>query len=101
MHTRPKRYDDRFAFNPQYIFYALDWIEKNAAASSVYFAERKQFQSEISVGQLVNHSNLRRMISDDQISPHSKTEELLSAFTMWCWMFLRKLSSLEFTRSSS
>ena len=29
--------------------------------------ERKQFQSEISVGQLVNHNNVRRMISDDQI----------------------------------
>ena len=37
--------DDRFAANPQYIFHALDWIERNAVASSVHFAERKQFQS--------------------------------------------------------
>ena len=67
VHTRRKCCDDRFASNPQYIFHALDRIEKNAVASSVHFAERKQFQSEISVGQLVNHNNVRRMISDDQI----------------------------------
>ena len=67
VHTRLKCCDDRFASNPQYIFHALDWIERNAVASSVHFAERKQFQSEISVGQLVNHSNVRKMISEDQI----------------------------------
>ena len=65
-HTRLKCCEDRFAsrFDPQYIFHALDWIETNAVASSVHFTERKQFQSEIMVGQLVNHNNLRRMISD-------------------------------------
>ena len=67
MHTRLKCCVDRFASNPQYIFHALDWIERNVVASSVHFAERKQFQSEISVGQLVNHSNVRKMISEDQI----------------------------------
>ena len=67
MHARLKCCDDRFAANPQYIFHALNWIEQNAVASSVHFAERKQFQSEINVGQLVNHDNVRRMISDDQI----------------------------------
>ena len=67
-HTRLKCCDNRFASNPQYIFHALDWIERNAVARPVHFAERKQFQSEISVGQLVNHNNVRRMISDDQIS---------------------------------
>ena len=67
MHARLKCCDDRFAANPQYIFHALDWIERNAVASSVHFAERKQFQSEISVGQLVNQDNVRRMICDDQI----------------------------------
>ena len=59
--------DDKFAANPQYIFHTLDWIERNAVASSVDFAERKQFQNEISIGQLVNHNNVRRMIPDDQI----------------------------------
>ena len=67
VHAKLKCCGDRFAANPQYIFHALDWIERNAVASSVHFAERKQFQSEISVGQLVNHNNVRRMISDDQI----------------------------------
>ena len=67
VHTRLKCCDDRFASNPQYMFHALDWIERNAVASSVHFAERKQFHSEINVGQLENHSNVRRMIFDDQI----------------------------------
>ena len=67
MHTRLKCCDDNFASNPQYIFHALGWIERNSVARSVHFAERKQFQSEISVSQLVNHNNVRRMISDDQI----------------------------------
>ena len=60
LHTRLKFWDDKFASNPQYIFHALDWIERNAVASTVHFAERKQFRSEISVVQLVNHN-------DDQI----------------------------------
>ena len=72
LHVRLRCCDDRFAANPQYIFHALDWIERNAVASSVHFVERKQFQSEISVGQLVNHDNVRRMISDDQISSSFK-----------------------------
>ena len=67
VHARLKCCDDRFASNPQYIFQALDWIERNAVASSIHFAERKQFQTEINVGQLVNQDNIRRMISDDQI----------------------------------
>ena len=44
VHTRLKCCDDRFAANPQYIFHALDWIERSAAASSVHFAEKKQFK---------------------------------------------------------
>ena len=34
---------------------------------SIHFAERKQFQSGISVGQLMNKDTVKRMISDDQI----------------------------------
>ena len=67
MHTRLKCCDDRFASNPQYIFHALDWIKRNAVASSLHFPERKQFQSEISVGQLVNQNSVRSIISDSQI----------------------------------
>ena len=50
-----------------YIFQCLDWIEHNAAASSIYFAERKQFQGDINAGQLINQDNTCRMISGDQI----------------------------------
>ena len=67
VHARLKCCDGRFAANPQHIFHALDSIERITVASSVHFAERKQFQSEINVGQLVNLSNVRRMTSDDQI----------------------------------
>ena len=44
--ARLKFCDERFASNPQYIFQTLDWIERNAVASSIYFAERKHLQSE-------------------------------------------------------
>ena len=78
VHARLKC-DDRFASNSQYIFHALDWIERSAVASSIHFAERKQFQSDISVGQLMNKVFVKRMVSDDQISPCLKTsEELLT-----------------------
>ena len=66
VHARLKCSDDRFASNPQYIFHALDWIEKNAVASSIHFAERKHFQGDINAGQ-VTSNNVRHMISDDQI----------------------------------
>ena len=59
--------DDRFAANSQYISHALNWIERKAVASSVHFEERKQFQSEINVCQLVNYDNVRQIISDDQL----------------------------------
>ena len=100
VHTRLKCCDDRFASNPQYIFHALDWIERNAAASSVNFPERKQFQSEINVGQLVNHDNVRKMISDDQIFSSVKNRGTCQYFQMCCWMSLLKAASLEFTCSS-
>ena len=67
VHGRLKCCNDRFATNGQNIFDTLDWIERNAVASSVHFGESKQFQSEVSVGQLVNHNHVGRMISDDQI----------------------------------
>ena len=44
VHTSLKSCDDRFASNPQYIFHALDWIERNAVASSVHFAEGNNFK---------------------------------------------------------
>ena len=67
MYARLKFCDDRFASDSQYIFHALDWIERNAVASSIHFIERKQFQNGISVCQLTNKDTVKRMISDDQI----------------------------------
>ena len=93
MHARLKCCDDRFAANPQYVFHSLDCIKRNAVASSIHFAERKQFQSEISLGQLVNHNNVKRLISADQI--FSSFKILLSTFTIFFWLSLPKLGSLE------
>ena len=67
VYTSLKCCDDRFAATPQYIFHRLDRTEINAVASSVNFDERKQFQREISVDQLVNCDNVRKIVSDDQI----------------------------------
>ena len=67
LHGRFKHCDDRFSSNPQYIFHAMDWMERAALASSIHFTQRKQFQSSINVGQLTNSMNVSRMISDDQI----------------------------------
>ena len=43
MHDSLKCCDNRFTANPRYIFHALEWIERNAVASSIHFAGRKQF----------------------------------------------------------
>ena len=67
VHARLKCCDDRFASNPQYIFQSLDWIERNAVSSTIHFTERKHFETEMNVGQLVNQDNIRRMLTDDQI----------------------------------
>ena len=72
VHARLRGCDDRFASNFHYIFHALDWIERNAVASSSHFAERKQFQSDILFGQLLNKGSVKRMISNDQIFPSFK-----------------------------
>ena len=50
----------------------LDWIEKNAVTSSIHFAERKRYQTDVKASQLKDCSNIRRMISDDQISSQFK-----------------------------
>ena len=65
--TRLKCSDNRFASNPQYLFAMLDWIEKAAVASTINFTSRKQFQSDINVGQALDPSFVQRMIGEDQI----------------------------------
>ena len=99
MHTRLKCCDDRFASNSQYIFHALDWIERNAVAGSIHFAERKQFQSDISVGKFMNKDTVKRMISDDQIFSSFKNRGTSQYFRNMLWIFLLKLGSLGYTLS--
>ena len=99
VHARLKCCDDRFASNSQYIFHALDWIERNAVTSSIHFAERKQFQSDISVDQLMNRDTVKRMISDDQIFSSFKNRGTPQYFHNMLWMFLLKLGSLGYTLS--
>ena len=67
MHGTLKWCDDRFASNSQCTFHRLDWIERNAVASSIHVDERKKIQSDISAGQLLNKDTVKRMMSDDQI----------------------------------
>ena len=67
VHARLKCCDDRFASNPQYIFQCLDWIERTAIASSIHFAERKQYQRDINAGQLRDKVNVNNLIRDDAI----------------------------------
>ena len=66
-HARLKCSDSRFAADPQYVFTQLHHVETDVIASTINFAQRKHFQSEITAGQLVNSDNVRKMISDDQI----------------------------------
>ena len=65
IHARLKSSDNRWVSNLQYIFHALDWIQKNAVASSIYFSQRKH-QDNLIAGQ-INPNNVRRTLSDDQI----------------------------------
>ena len=66
LHVRLKCCDGRFASDPQYVFQALDWIEGNAVASTVHFTQRKQFQTDFTVGCLQNQDNAICMIIEDQ-----------------------------------
>ena len=53
-YARLKFCDDKVASDPQYIFQALDWIERLAVVSTFYFTERKQFQADDTLGCLQN-----------------------------------------------
>ena len=87
--ARLKCFDDRFAANPRYIFHALDWIKRNAVASLVHFAEGNSFNVNISIDQLVNYDNVKRILSDDQIFSSLKSisgtnSAVLSRYAVGC-----------------
>ena len=99
VHVRLKGCDDRFISNSQYVFHSIDWIERNAVASSIHLAEKKQFQSDINVSQLMNKDTVKRMTLMIRYSPCLKTVEILNTSTKCFQMFLLKLGSLGYTLS--
>ena len=73
VHARLKCCDSRFASDPRYIFFALDWLEKEAITNAINFTERKYKQSVFTVGQLQNSDNVKKFISDDEMFAVFKT----------------------------
>ena len=67
IHSRLKNCNKKYSENPQYLFYCLDWLEKEVVNSTKQFVLRKRFQSDISVSQLTNVDSVKNMISDDQL----------------------------------
>ena len=67
LHSILKNKDKRYSENPQYIIYCLDWLEKEIVFSTKQFVQRKQFQSDINVRQLMNEDNVRNLFSEDQL----------------------------------
>ena len=67
LHARLKFCDDKFTSGLQYIYQALDWIEWYATVSTVYFTERKKFQTDVTVCCLQNQDNVMGVITNDQI----------------------------------
>ena len=89
LHARLKCCDDGFATDPQYIFQALDWIERNTVANTIYFIKRKKIQTDFNVGCLQNQDNVMHMITDDQIFASFKIyEEHLNIFIKYFLMLL-------------
>ena len=67
IHLSYKNCDKRFGENAQYIFYWLYWLEKETVNRTKQFVQRKQYQPDISAGQIVNNNHIRNMFSEDQI----------------------------------
>ena len=55
--------DGRFASDPQYLFHALDLIERNVVICTVHSTKRKQFQTDATVGCLQNRDNMMYIIA--------------------------------------
>ena len=64
IHACLKYFDKRFAKNPIYIFHTLDWVKGAAFSNSINFVERKQFQEDITAGE-INSRTLQNMLFDD------------------------------------
>ena len=60
--------NDRFASNHQLYISRIRLYQKKCFCKLSSFSWKETFQSEITIGQLMNHNKERRMLSDDQIS---------------------------------
>ena len=56
-----------FANDSRYVFFATDWVEKDAIHNSISFSQRKSKQVDITAGQLRDPGHIRKMISDDEM----------------------------------
>ena len=73
IHRNLKNSDSRFASDPQYIFFALDWVERTSVHNAIMFSERKMKGVKCSVASLQNKERIRQMLSDDEIMATFKT----------------------------
>ena len=64
IHACLKCFDKRFAKNPIYIFHTLYWVKGVAFSNSINFVQRKQFQEDITAGE-INSRTLQNMLFDD------------------------------------
>ena len=58
---------DLLASDLKHIFQVLEWIERKAVASTAHFTERKQFQTNVTVGCLQNQENVMHVVTNDQV----------------------------------
>ena len=65
--SRVKCRDKRFAEDSRYIFFATDWVERDAIHNSICFSQRRAKQQDITVGQLKNSEYVKKLISDDEM----------------------------------
>ena len=73
IHRNLKSCDARFASDPQYVFFALDWLERTSVHNAIMFSERKTKGVSCSVAALQDRQRLHKMLSNDEIMATFKT----------------------------
>ena len=65
--SRVKCKDSRFAADSRYVYFAMDWVERDAVHNSITFSQRRSKQINATAGQLRNAENVKKFISDDEM----------------------------------
>ena len=65
--------DARFAETSEYIFQALDFLERDSLQNNISITSRKSYHQDITAGQLKNPNRLQRLLNDDQVFASFKT----------------------------